>query len=87
MSELVTNAVKYAFPAGRPGKVVVRLDVDGDHTTLSVADDGTGLPALIGKAGNSVGIDMVKGLADQIGGKLDVISAGGTRYTLRFKSD
>jgi PAS domain S-box-containing protein len=85
VSELATNAVKYAFPAGRPGKVIVRLDEDGDHAVLSVSDDGIGLPASIGKA--SVGIGMVKGLAEQIGGRLDVVTEGGTRYTLRFRSE
>lgn len=86
VSELATNAVKYAFPAGRAGKVIVKLDTDGNHATLSVADDGAGLPATAGEASGGIGLGMVKGLALQIGGTVDVAGAGGTVYTLRFKT-
>ena len=87
VSELATNAVKYAFPAGRAGKIVVRLDPDGDHAMLSVVDDGVGLPAPAGKAGSGIGLGMVNGLARQIGGTLKVESDRGTAYTLRFEAD
>lgn len=87
VSELATNAVKYAFPPGRAGRIVVRLDPDGDHAVLSVADDGVGVPTATGKAGSGIGLGMVKGLAQQIGGTLGIESSRGTAYTLRFKAD
>ncbi|MCX7363493.1 MAG: PAS domain-containing protein [Alphaproteobacteria bacterium] len=87
VSELATNAVKYAFPPGRAGKIVVQLDPDGDHAVLSVADDGVGVPTATGKAGSGIGLGMVKGLAQQIGGTLSIESGGGTAYRLRFKAD
>ncbi|MDI1287013.1 MAG: sensor histidine kinase [Reyranella sp.] len=86
MNELATNAVKYAFPGGGPGKVVVRLEVDQDHTVLSVTDNGIGLEAG-GKASSGIGLTMAKGLAGQIGGMLAVNCDGGTSFILKFKAD
>ena len=90
VNELATNAAKYAFPDGRAGKVVVRLEVDshpdGDHATLCVADDGVGL-ATAGKGTPGVGLTMAQGLVEQIGGTLDATCDGGTTYMLRFKAD
>ena len=85
VSELATNAVKYAFPPSRAGKIVVRLDLDGDFAMLSVVDDGVGLPMSAPKTG--IGLGMVKGLAQQIGAALEIESGHGTAYTLRFKAD
>lgn len=92
VNELATNAVKYAFPGGRAGKIVVRLDLDlgagadGDHATLSVTDNGVGLD-VAEKCVSGIGLTMAKGLAEQIGGALDVACDGGTAYRLRFKAD
>jgi len=41
-NELVTNALKYAFPGERPGLVQVQFGKQGDGLCLSVADDGVG---------------------------------------------
>ena len=42
VTELVMNALKYAFPGGG-GKILVRYDVDGANWRLSVSDNGVGL--------------------------------------------
>jgi PAS domain S-box-containing protein len=87
VSELATNAAKYAFPGERTGKLVVRLDAVGDRATLSVADDGVGLPKTSESPGTGIGLGMVNGLARQIGGMLRVEGGAGTVYTLDFKPD
>lgn len=87
VSELATNAAKYAFPGDRTGRLVVRLDAVGEHATLSVADDGIGLPRSPETTGTGIGLGMVNGLARQIGGTLTVESDAGTTYTLRFRPD
>jgi len=86
-SELVTNAAKYAFPGGRPGEVIVRLQAEGDEAVLSVADDGVGLTGTAETAGTGLGLNMVRGLAQQIRGALVVQNDGGTRLALRFRPE
>lgn len=56
-TELVINAVKYAFPEGRPGKIVVSYRTEGSGWVLAVEDDGIGLPA---------GTEVVAGLGSSI---------------------
>ena len=86
-SELVTNAAKYAFPGDRPGKVIVRLQAEGEEAVLSVSDDGVGLTGNAETAGTGLGLKMVHGLAQQIRGTLIVQNDGGTRLALRFKPE
>ena len=45
VTEAVSNAVKYAFPQGRTGTVIVRLTSDAKAAHLVVQDDGVGIPA------------------------------------------
>jgi two-component sensor histidine kinase len=60
VNELLTNALKYAFPDGRGGSVVVDLARHGDRLVLTVADDGVGCPA---EAGDGLGTRLVRLLA------------------------
>ena len=87
VSELATNAAKYAFPDDRAGTLVVRLDAIGARATLWFADDGIGLPGTPEMSGTGIGLGMVNGLARQIGGTLTVEASAGTVYTLSFKPD
>ncbi len=85
VNELVTNAVKHAFPGNRRGTILLSLrDADGG-VRLEVRDDGIGLPEDSGKApeGGAMGLGLVRGLAGQLGGTL-TIGAGskGARFTL-----
>jgi len=43
VNELITNSLKYAFPDGREGKILISLKKDQDHLYLKVADDGAGM--------------------------------------------
>jgi two-component system, sensor histidine kinase PdtaS len=71
VNELVTNAIKYAFPDGRPGTVRVVLEEAGDRLSLSVEDDGVGLES--GRVqGSGLGLELVRALAQQLGGGLDI---------------
>src|SRR5262245_30324961 len=84
VNELVTNAIKYAFPDGRPGRVCVCLQETGGHLSLGVEDDGVGLDG--GRVrGTGMGRELVQALALQLGGELEVKSANlGSTFSMVF---
>ena len=69
LNELLMNAVKYAFPGGRMGKISVALGRKGDTIVVDVRDDGAGLPPGfdIGKS-RGLGLVLVVMLTKQLGG-------------------
>ena len=85
VTELVINALKYAFPNGsKAGTVIVAYKVDGDNWTLSVADDGAGIQAKPIKKLAGLGTTLVKALAQQLDGEVKTVSsARGTRVSVK----
>jgi two-component sensor histidine kinase len=84
VNELITNAVKHAFPGDREGRVKVELKKNGvDKLEVSIADDGLGEAADFERSGS--GTRIVDALAAQIGGKLERHSHGrGTSWSFVF---
>ncbi|HXX64905.1 MAG TPA: response regulator [Bacteroidota bacterium] len=83
VNELMTNALKYAFPKGGEGEIRVELRRNGEMLTLSVADDGVGLPdGLSADASKGVGLGLVKMLSQQIGGDMIVAGTKGTAVSI-----
>jgi two-component sensor histidine kinase len=73
VNELITNAIKHAFPDGRAGRLRVALEALRGELVLRVEDDGVGFrPAMQKDTG--MGKDLIAGLAEQLGGHLDVAS-------------
>jgi two-component sensor histidine kinase len=70
VNELVTNAVKYAYPSGGPGAIHVGLKQAGDGLLLTVGDDGCGLPDNLRSGG--LGLQLVRSLVRQLGGTFAV---------------
>ena len=86
LNELVTNALKCAFPGGRAGVLRVSLrQSDPGWLRLTVADDGVGLPdgLEMGQA-RSLGMKMVRSLTRQINGGIEIDRAQGTAFHIRF---
>ncbi|HEV2082065.1 MAG TPA: histidine kinase dimerization/phosphoacceptor domain -containing protein [Brevundimonas sp.] len=74
VSELVTNAVKYAYAPGQSGEIRVRLEkADGHRAVLTVEDDGPGIDAAD---------DKPKGTG--LGRKIIAAMAGGLKSALEF---
>jgi PAS domain S-box-containing protein len=84
LNELVTNALKYAFPPGRSGPrhLWVRGALENDHVTLEVADDGVGWPDEPREG--ALGLRLVKTLCRQLEGQVTFSNSGGAVASLRF---
>jgi PAS domain S-box-containing protein len=89
VNELVSNALKHAFPDGRAGRVCVELQPFGDQQhVLVVADDGVGLPPdLDCQRADSLGLQLVDDLTQQLHGTIAVSRDGGTTFTITFDTD
>ncbi|MDF2764197.1 MAG: domain S-box protein [Rhodospirillales bacterium] len=85
LNEVLSNAVKHAFPGGG-GEVQIGLSRSGGGLMLQVRDNGVGLPA--GRAEqrikSSMGLRLVEALARQIGAKARFASKSGTVFSLRI---
>ena len=86
LNELLTNCLKYAFPGERSGEIAVSLRcADGRIVTLTVADNGVGLPAGVAqKRPNSLGTRIVEILTRQLGGSLTRRSKNGLSTAVMF---
>lgn len=83
-NELLTNAFKHAFPAGRSGLLVIELRQYDNDIEFSVRDDGIGAPTDFDLDNPSgLGITMVKMLAEQLGGYLRHTTNGGNTFAVR----
>ena len=83
VNELVTNALKYAFPDQKSGVVLVDFSREGDDFRLLVEDDGVGMSNTV--KGGGLGFHLLEGFSRTIGGRFDIASSGaGTRVSLRF---
>lgn len=84
VNELVTNAVKYAFPDGRPGTITVGFTRSGQEFCLTVVDDGVGQSA---SAPGSTGLGqrLIQSMARQLGGGYEAQSHdSGRRCAIHF---
>ncbi len=87
LNELVTNALKHAFPNGRRGTIRVELgQVDETDLVLAVSDDGVGLPATI-DSNDSLGMQLVRTLVAQLDGRLDVLREPETSFRVIFPAN
>jgi len=88
INELVSNSLKYAFPDGRTGGVTVALQHANEAYTLTVADDGVGFPADVDfRATDSLGMQLVVTLVNQLEGTIDLSRENGTAFVISFHVD
>ncbi len=87
VNELVSNALKHAFPPGwkTPGLVTIAMQQTPHGYMLKVQDNGVGLPAdLDVRRAHSLGLELVTILAQQLGGALKIDRDAGTAFTITF---
>lgn len=88
INELLSNSLKHAFPGDMRGEIWVSLArADAGHLLLSVKDTGIGLPpAFDPEAVRTMGLQLVRALAKQLGGTLRWESESGTELRVLFPS-
>jgi len=82
VNELVSNAVRHAFPGEMEGNVTLRGQMSGKEITLSVADDGIGFPEGFDlRDSRTLGLHLVQTLVRQLDGRIERASVErGTKY-------
>jgi len=84
VNELVTNAIKHAFPDGRAGRIRVGFEEREAKLRLSVTDNGIGFRGR-GWPNSGMGQDLVRELSHQLGGEPEIESTrNGTSFHLSF---
>jgi two-component sensor histidine kinase len=86
INELVTNALKYAFPDGRSGVIRVTVRQSGPgRAELVVGDNGVGITEPEkGTASSGFGLFLVEQLTEQIEGTLSISRSPGTKFLIAF---
>lgn len=85
INELVSNAFKHAFPGGSKGNLYISIKKDKQMYELVIQDDGVGfLPEIDFRKTESLGLQLVISLVEQIGGKIFLFSEDGTKFVINF---
>lgn len=86
LNEAITNSIKYAFATTKDGKISISLShISDSQLLLSIVDNGRGLPTdFESKIGASMGMELLQGLTDDLGGSLSIETNGGTRIKVIF---
>ena len=90
LNELISNALKHAFPEDRRGIIRISSHVVGEEITLIVHDDGQGIPPELNwKETDSLGLRLINSLVDQLNGTIEKEQGEGTTFiiTLHRKGD
>jgi two-component sensor histidine kinase len=82
VTELITNAIKYAFPDGRRGTIIMRLRRDDNQVTLYIADDGIGFDFNEEQRAQGIGLRLIHGFVRQLRGVMDYSGQKGVQFTL-----
>jgi len=89
INELLSNALKHAFPKGRCGQIDITLQPhQGRVQELTVCDNGRGLPEDINvDKAETLGLTIVSALVDQLDGEMVVERSRGTCFQVRFERE
>lgn len=72
VTELVINALKHAFPDGRPGRIAIAYKFQGPNWILCVSDDGVGMP-LVAPDRTGLGTSIIDALARQLNASVTTV--------------
>ena len=85
LNELATNAIKHGFRRRTRGTLHVSAALEDGEALVEVEDDGVGMPPGVSlSAPDTLGLQLVVSLAEQLKGSVSVDSPAGVRFRLRF---
>ncbi|MCO4821401.1 MAG: histidine kinase [Flavobacteriaceae bacterium] len=88
VNELLTNALKYAFPEGRQGKINIELKrINKSKLILKVTDNGIGQMDDDFTKGKGFGMQLLQLLTQQLNGEMEHMKSNGTIVMFEFKID
>lgn len=88
LNELVTNALKHAFPGGRRGRVRVEMVERAGAVHIAVSDNGVGLPEDFElHASKTLGLQLIATLAEQLSATVEIRRGEGTAFQVRFSAE
>ncbi|MBK9146618.1 MAG: tetratricopeptide repeat protein [Flavobacteriales bacterium] len=84
LNELITNALKYAWPHARTGTLTVAVQESDGALVVEVADDGVGMadPASVSEGGTGFGLGMIRTFAGRLKAEHTITSKKGTSVRL-----
>ena len=86
INELISNSLKHAFPDGS-GEIHIEFTSNNGNYYLAVSDNGIGIPDIDLENCETLGVQLVTGLAKQIGGTIDLDNRSGTRFSITFPAN
>lgn len=87
-NEVVTNSIKHAFEDKREGEIAISLTTTGKQITLTISDNGKGLPEDFDTREDSLGMNLIETLSNQLDAEYTFRSSQqGTTFTLRFQEE
>jgi two-component sensor histidine kinase len=85
INELVSNALKHAFPNEQAGSILIEFFAEGENMVINVTDNGVGMsPAIDLTRTESLGLRLVMTLVRQIGGAINLHRQNGTKFSITF---
>lgn len=88
VNEIITNAVKYAFVNREVGKIYLTIKLIWEKVNIEIGDDGVGLPEdFIVENSESLGLQLVDSLVEQLDGAFEIESSNGTYFKIEFPLD
>jgi len=85
LNELITNALKHAFPKDREGKIKIKFNKKGSRYNLTISDNGRGFPQDLNfRKAESMGLTLITSLVNQIDGEIKLDRRIGTSFKINF---
>ena len=86
LNELISNALKHAFPNDRSGIINIALQLMDEQVRITVRDNGVGLPpGFTPETHSNLGLELVDTLIGQLDGAMQRTSESGVSYLLTFE--